>query len=126
VAYVVAMFSIVTVYTAINLDIQSAGYVDNREFPGEDGLLSPGPLGYQDFVYSQAINVAPAVMFLLNTWLADGLLVSSLLSSVPRFNFLHRPILQLYRCYVVYSMNCWMIAFPCLMYLASLGECSGE
>ena len=28
---------------------------------------------------------------------------------------------QLYRCYVIYSKNFWVIAFPCLMYLASLG-----
>ena len=30
-------------------------------------------------------------------------------------------ILQLYRCYVIYAMNYWAIAFPCLMFLASLG-----
>lgn len=30
---------------------------------------------------------------------------------------------QLYRCYIIYSMNYWVIAFPCLMYLASIGVC---
>ena len=28
---------------------------------------------------------------------------------------------QLYRCYVIYSMNLWVIAFPCIMYMCSLG-----
>ena len=28
---------------------------------------------------------------------------------------------QLYRCYVIYSTNLWVIAFPCLMYFSSLG-----
>ena len=28
---------------------------------------------------------------------------------------------QLYRCCVIYSMNLWVIAFPCLMYMCSLG-----
>jgi len=39
-------------------------------------------------------------MFLLNNWLADGLM--------------------LYRCYVVYSMNLWIIAGPCLIFLGSM------
>ena len=29
---------------------------------------------------------------------------------------------QLYRCYVVYSMNLWVVAFPCLMLLTSFGK----
>jgi len=39
-------------------------------------------------------------MFLLNNWMADGLL--------------------LYRCYVIYAMNIWVIAFPCVVFLASV------
>jgi len=39
-------------------------------------------------------------MFLLNNWLADGLL--------------------LYRCYLIYAMNFWVIAFPSFMLLGSL------
>ena len=33
----------------------------------------------------------------------------------------HLP--QLYRCYIIYSTNLWAIAFPCVMYLGSLGMC---
>jgi len=90
----------VTVFTAMNLNIQSISYIDNREFPGVEGVLPPGPIGYQWSIYSNVLTVVPNLMFLLNNWLADGLL--------------------LYRCYVIYAMNLWVIAFPCLMYLASL------
>ena len=34
--------------------------------------------------------------------------------------------LQLHRCYVIYAMNPWVIAFPCLMYLAALGTHSNS
>ena len=76
VAHTVAMFSFVTISTALNLDIQSFSYIDNREFPGNGGI-PPGPLGYQFLIYSKAISVVPSIMFILNQWLADGLLVSS-------------------------------------------------
>lgn len=100
VGHTLAMFSFVTIFTAINLAIQSVSYIDNRDFPGRDGVF-PGPLGYQFYITTEAISVVPSVMFLLNNWLADGLL--------------------LYRCYVTYSMSYWIIAFPCLMFLATIG-----
>jgi len=94
-----AMFTFLTILFATLLDIQSISYIDNRAFPGADGAPWAGPVAYQLFIYSKAISVFPLVMFLLNNWLADGLL--------------------LYRCCVIYAMNYWVIAFPCLMYLAS-------
>ena len=84
VAYTMTMFSFVTIYTATSLQIQSTSYVDNRAFSGDGGRGAPGPLGYQTFVFSKAINIVPNTMFLLNNWLADGLLVSSVSSSVAR------------------------------------------
>lgn len=65
----------------MNLNLQSISYIDNRGFPG-GGLLSPGPLGYQFLIYSKATSVVPNIMFLLNNWLADGLLASSVSNSV--------------------------------------------
>jgi len=100
VSYTAVMFVVVTIFTAINLHIQSISFIDNREFPGVDGVAPPGPLGYQLYIYSQPITIVPNSMFLLNNWLADGLL--------------------LYRCYIVYAANFWIIAFPCLIYLASV------
>lgn len=100
VAHTAAMFSFVTIYTAINLDIQSISYIDNREFPGVDSIPWPGPVGYQTLITSKAISVVPTIVFVLNTWLADGLL--------------------LYRCYVICAANYWVIVFPCLMYLVTV------
>ena len=76
--YTVVMFAFVTVYTAMNLNLQSISYIDNREFPGVGDVLPPGPLGYQWFMYSNALTIVPNLMFLLNNWMADGLLVGSL------------------------------------------------
>ena len=81
VAHTFFMFSFVTIYTATNLTFQSISYIDNREFPGGGGL-APGPLGYQFSSYSMGISVVQTVVFLLNGWLADGLLVGSVFSSV--------------------------------------------
>lgn len=101
VAHTLAMFSLVTISVAMNCDIQSISYIEDRKFPGNaGGRPTPGPLGYQSFIYAKAISVVPNVAFQLNNWLADGLL--------------------LYRCYLIYSRNYWAIAFPFLMYLASL------
>lgn len=101
VAHTAIMFSFATVYTGMTLDLQSIAFIDNRAFPGVDGLIPPGPLGYQLLVYPNAIVVVPNLMVLLNSWLADGLL--------------------LYRCYIIYAKKYWVVVFPCLMYLASVG-----
>lgn len=82
VAHAAAMFSFVTIFTATNMDLLSISYIDNRAFPG-DASAPPGPFGYQFLVYSSPINVTPYIMFFLNNWLADGLLVSSTPNSVP-------------------------------------------
>ena len=86
VAHTVAMFSIVTVATAIYLNIQSVAYIDYRKSPHHDDPLLPGPLIYQDFLYSysKANSVALVIMVFLNAWLADGLLVSPALNSIPQ------------------------------------------
>ena len=76
VAHTIAMFLFVTIYTAANLNILSVSYIDNRGFPGINKLPT-GPLGYQFLAYTKATGVISTGMFLLNNWLADGLLVHS-------------------------------------------------
>lgn len=99
VAHTFFMFSFVTIYTAASLALQSISYIDNREFPGGGGS-PPGPLGYQLSNGFLGISVVQSVVFFLNGWLADGLL--------------------LHRCYVTYCGNYWAIAFPSVMFLASV------
>ena len=90
VAHITVMFSFATIYTAMNMDLQSISYIGNREFPG-GGVLSPGPLEYQFLIYSKAINVVPNTMFFLNTWLANGLLASFVSSLVVHASNVGRP-----------------------------------
>ena len=82
VSYTVVMFSVVTVYTAMNLHMVSISFIDNREFPGAMGDVHPGPYGYFVSIYYKAISVVPNAAFCLNNWLADGLLVSLLFDAV--------------------------------------------
>ena len=82
VSYTVVMCSVATVLTAMNLYVQSISYIDNRKFPGVGDSPPPGPLGYQVFSNSTPLVIIPNTMFVLNNWLADGLLVSSLFDTV--------------------------------------------
>ena len=79
VSYTVAVFSFVTVYIATNLHIQSVSFVDNRE----TGAVYRGPMQYQAAVRSTALGLILDLMFNLNNWLADGLLVSPLPDAAP-------------------------------------------
>jgi len=79
VSFTVIVFSLATIQTAINLNFLSISYIDNREYPGVEGEYVPGPAGYQSSVSLEPINIFPYAAIPLNSWLADGLLVSSLL-----------------------------------------------
>lgn len=81
VAHTVTMFLFTTISTAMGMVLQSTSDVDNREFPGND-RLPPGPFGYNFLLFTNAITIIPNVLFLLNNWLADGLLVSPALNLV--------------------------------------------
>ena len=78
VCYTATMFSLTTVFTTSILDLQSTSYIDNREFPGVEGMAPPGPFGYLVFISAEALNIVLNVAPFLNICLADGLLVSSL------------------------------------------------
>ena len=77
ITYTAVMFSLATINTAINLDTQSASYVDNRGPPNVRNPLVSGPLEYQLSISTKAIHVVPTAILFFNNWLADGLLVSS-------------------------------------------------
>lgn len=66
VTYTVLMFSFTTILTGMGLNIESLSYIDNREFPGAEGI-PPGPLGYRLSIWSGALTVTPRLAFLLNT-----------------------------------------------------------
>ena len=78
ITYTAVMFSFTTVQTVVALYVQSISYIDSRKFPGIEGVISPGPIGYLVFVSHTAFDVGSWVLFFVNSWLADGLLVSFL------------------------------------------------
>lgn len=75
VAHVVVMFSLLTIAFGIDRDVESVSFIDNREFPPTDEL-PPGPVGYQATIWSDPSSIVTTVVYPLNQWLADGLLVS--------------------------------------------------
>ena len=110
------IISLATVGFVAECNRESVSFIDNREFSGEDGS-SPGPMGITD----NATIIAPLVVaFPLRQWLADGLLVSSVSSLITTHHFT-LPVPQLYRCWIMYSMNYWVIACSSLVYFASIG-----
>ena len=82
VSYTVVMFLLVTVGTGMQLDVQSISYIDNRGFPGVEGVIPPGPVGYQELIQPEPIDFVQNIVFALSNWLADGFLVSSLFDAV--------------------------------------------
>ena len=83
VAHTVAMFAFLTIPTGIGLNFSSTRYINNRGFPG-DNEFPPGPIGYDYIVRTKVANVVFMTMFPLNQWLADGLLVGLISSSIAR------------------------------------------
>ena len=82
VAHTTAMFLLATVYTGMIINILSISYVDNRAFPGV-GKIPPGPRGYGLTIFSGPIFLVPNLTVILNSWLADGLLVSGARIRLP-------------------------------------------
>ena len=78
--HTVVMFSFLTVDFCINLAYQSFGYI-NCEFPG-DKLAVNGPCRGHYVPFAAPLVITCEIMFYLNMWLADGLLVSSILNLV--------------------------------------------
>ena len=81
VSYTAVMFSFVTVFTTMNLNIQSTSFIDNREFQiavGMNRTVLNGPLMYQYGSCRGVVGFNLGLMSLLNYWLADGFLVCSL------------------------------------------------
>lgn len=75
VAYTTAAFSFVTIFTATNLHRQSVSFIDDRKYSDYNDA-SPGPVAYQSAICAKLVYVVPIIMFMLNNWLADGVLVS--------------------------------------------------
>ena len=67
----------------MQLDVQSISYIDNREFPGVEGEMPIGPNGYQGIIEPEPIVYVQDIVFTLNNWLAEGLLVGCFFMPCP-------------------------------------------
>ena len=76
VSHTTLIFSVVTILTATTLNNRSLISIDNRKYTSVGGVAPTGPVGYQLFIDSSPLSLTADVMFFLNAWLADGLLVS--------------------------------------------------
>ena len=83
IAHTVAMFLFLTIPAGIDLNYLSTCSINYRDFPGDDEY-DPGPLGCYETLSTEAAATAFTVMFPLNQWLADGLLVGHISNSVVR------------------------------------------
>ena len=84
VSYTMVMFSCGTVVAVMALNMASISFIDNREFPGVEGVSPPGPLGHLMTACSAgASETGPTFAALLNYWLGDGLLVGHLFDPAP-------------------------------------------
>jgi hypothetical protein len=81
VAHTIALFLFLTISFGIDFNYLSIEYINNREFPGYNEF-PPGPAGYDDLLSLKATTTVFDIMFPLNQWLADGLLVSPILNSI--------------------------------------------
>ena len=75
--FTVATFSLETVCTSMSLNNLSLAYINNHKFP--DGLLV-----YQMIDYYGVTSAIPNFAAVLNNWLVNGLLLSSLFTHRPR------------------------------------------
>ena len=81
VAHTMAMFSFTSIACVIEGRRRFTSYVENREFPGVEGEYPPGPYGFLS-LRSGPITSVGLLMFPLNQWLADGLLVGTYCSKL--------------------------------------------
>ena len=79
--YTVLVLSFVTALGGTGLHVESISYTNNHGFHDGQGV-PPGPFGYWLSIWSGAIIITSRLTFLLNNWLADGLLVSPQLVAV--------------------------------------------
>lgn len=75
-AQTVTLFLVLTIHISVDQYAALLELIENRNFPGTE-TLPPGPIGYDATHSSLTPFAIYIVMFPLNQWLSDGLLVSS-------------------------------------------------
>jgi hypothetical protein len=75
--YIVAMFILGTLFLAGDIVMSTKAWIDNRNFPGIPAAgLPPGPNGYVLVEFSAPQTMMANAAYSIQSWLADGLMVS--------------------------------------------------
>ncbi|EGO22260.1 hypothetical protein SERLADRAFT_409827 [Serpula lacrymans var. lacrymans S7.9] len=95
--YMSVMFIFGTLYTVSGSRTIQLAYVNHRDY-------SAGPAAYDLVIFSQPITILGSVSYTVSNWMSDGLILW-------RFIILYQNI----------RYNLWIITFPCILFLASIG-----
>lgn len=93
ITYITLNFILGSIGNAANIKFNEMVFIDDRDFPG-------GPNAYFMDMNSVTINVLAYAVYIVNTWTQDGLL--------------------LYRFFVIFECNYWLLIIPFCLYIVSI------
>lgn len=79
IVYITTNFIIGSIGNAINIKFNEEQFIDDRDFPG-------GPVAYSRAADSNRLNSIGFCLYVINTWLQDGLLVCLTRIPAPKTN----------------------------------------
>jgi len=91
-SYIVLLFSLGTIGFGGQIKFNEMTFIQDRNFPG-------GPLGFNSAMYNEPVNIMTTAAFIVLNWFADALV--------------------LFRLFVIWDSNYWIVAFPVLMLAGS-------
>ena len=128
--YITVLFVLAAVIIACNINFNELAWIDERNYPGGRYLVnelknvnvdtSPsGPLAFIKEQEALPVDTIGNSAGLVITFLVDSLLVR--INSFTQEEILN-SVLQIYRCWVVWNSNYYVIVLPILILVASTGK----
>ncbi|KAF9010830.1 hypothetical protein BDQ17DRAFT_1273497 [Cyathus striatus] len=93
--YSFLLLALGTIGFAGSMKFNDMTFIDDRNYPG-------GPNGFAIAYYSHWINLMSFICYILMSWVSDAFV--------------------LYRGYIIWTSNLWVMIFPTLVYLGSIGS----
>jgi len=128
--YITVLFILAAVTIACNINFDELAWIDERNYPGGRYLvngsksvnadISPsGPLAFINEQEALSVDTIGNSAGLVITFLVDSLLVR--INGFTQEEILNSA-LQIYRCWIVWNSNYYVIVLPTLMLIASTGK----
>ncbi|KAF8575672.1 hypothetical protein K439DRAFT_725252 [Ramaria rubella] len=93
-SYIILLLACGTINLGAGIKFAEMAWIDDRDFPG-------GPAAFNTLMYSNKIETLGNAAYITANFLADGLLI--------------------WRCFIVYDCNYWVILVPTMAFMASTG-----